>query len=457
MRLIRTLLSLACAIGFLGRVAQAELTWDFDTGDGTTPTLDGWIIISNGDPGIDGQPLIQVEGSERNRLPNAPVLTTSWDRDGQAGGFIGDSAHPPLVARSPSFVITSATSITWQDVGGHSGLAPQLNAGVYDTGAQGLALVRASDAQMITSVAANVAAIIDIGILGIANDGIPYYLEAVDTRSGGWGYVEWDDITVPGMLHSLTWDFDTGDGTTPTLDGWTIISNGDPGIDGQPLIQVEGSERNRLPNAPVLTTSWDRDGQAGGFIGDSAHPPLVARSPSFVITSATSITWQDVGGHSGLAPQLNAGVYDTGAQGLALVRASDAQMITSVAANVAAIIDIGILGIANDGIPYYLEAVDTRSGGWGYVEWDDITVPGMLHSLGPPLFLNIERNGSVLNFSWPSRDGNLYRLWSSANANDPIASWIMVAEDIPANAPNGAMSMPQPEESRLLFRLEEYE
>jgi hypothetical protein len=190
---IHSICSAVCILGLSFGLAKADLIFDFDTGDGTTPSLDGWTVIMNGDPGIDGQPLIQLEASEQNRLVNAPVITTAWDRDGSAGGFAGDSAHPHLIMRSPSFSITEAGNITWRNAGGTgASLAPVLSAGTYNTGAQGVALVRASDGVMIASAVSNTSGIADGSIDpgALLNDGLGYYLEVVDTRSGGWGYSE---------------------------------------------------------------------------------------------------------------------------------------------------------------------------------------------------------------------------------------------------------------------------
>ena len=186
-------------LGLFSVSAQAAVVFTFDTGDGVTPSLDGWTIIAQS-TGAQNVPYLQVDGSERNRINTDPVLGTAWDIDGEGGGFRGDNAHDPLIARSPSFFINEAGNITWSDAGGNNGTAPVGTAGSYGAGAQGLALVRESDGVVIASVAANQTPVIDVGALGLLNDGNAYFLEAVDTRSGGWGYVEWDNISVPGSL-----------------------------------------------------------------------------------------------------------------------------------------------------------------------------------------------------------------------------------------------------------------
>lgn len=240
----------------------------------------------------------------------------------------------------------------------------------------------------------------------------------------------------------LLWDFDTGNGVTPSLDGWTIMSNGDPAIDRQPLIQVEGSERNRLANEPVLTTSWDRDGEAGGFIGDGSHPHLIARSPTFLITEAGDITWQEPHTNSGAAPVLTAGTYNDGAMGMALVRASDGVMIASVATTTATkVFDVdGALDLLNDGVGYYLEAVDTYIGGWGYIEWDNVSVPGELVS-GPsaaPFKLTITPNATTpgsYDFEWVGKEGKLYDLVSATSLATAPGTWDVYDPDGPGGEP----------------------
>ncbi|MFN3169022.1 MAG: hypothetical protein ACE37H_18395 [Phycisphaeraceae bacterium] len=206
--------------------ARALLFWDFDTGDGVTPSLNDWEVIANGDPAINNQPLMQVEGSERNRLGTDPVLGTSWDAEGKAGGFIGDGQHPPLIARSPEFFITEVGAITWADAGANFGTAPDGTAGSYAAGAQGLALLRASDGALIASVAGNdPVAAIDTDALGLTNDGVAYFLEAVDTRSGSWGYIEWDEIAVPGEIASAMPGDTDNDGDIDDTDLGTSFSN----------------------------------------------------------------------------------------------------------------------------------------------------------------------------------------------------------------------------------------
>ena len=168
------------------------------------------------------------------------------------------------------------------------------------------------------------------------------------------------------------WDF-SDDLNAPSLDGWSIISQGV----GRPKIQAERSEANRLGPAPVLTTAFDIP--AGGFVGDDGHVPLIARSPEFMITIAGDITFDSVGGHTNaIAPGLGAGAYASGAMGISLVRALDGVRVLSVETSqfgTATGYSFDITPYVNDGNKYYLEAVDNFGGGWGYVEWDNFKIP----------------------------------------------------------------------------------
>ena len=187
------------AIGLCGSAA-ANILYTFDNGAGA-PDWQGWTLVSqnSGDPKI-----LVANVSERSYMIHRPCITT---RSGTVdGGFAGDASHPPLIARSPSFKITGSP-ITFESAGGNlSSLAPNLGTGDYSSQVMGVALVRASDGARVASVrtgSQDVAPTMRSNTLDTTDyvdDGTDYYLEAVDTFSGGWGFIEWDTFSIPGTL-----------------------------------------------------------------------------------------------------------------------------------------------------------------------------------------------------------------------------------------------------------------
>jgi prepilin-type N-terminal cleavage/methylation domain-containing protein len=175
-----------------------------------------------------------------------------------------------------------------------------------------------------------------------------------------------------------TWDFADSDGY-PSLDGWTIIQQSN-GQDNVPYLQASDRSERGMSSVPVLTTAWDHRGQTAGFIGDNGHDPLVARSPTFTIPAgATQITWQVQGGSaSAAAPSLGTGAYASGVQGTVLVRTSTNERVMARKVDAQAIAtpqSFDVSAFAGDGQQYYIEVVDTRSGGWGYCDWDEFQLP----------------------------------------------------------------------------------
>lgn len=69
--------------------------------------------------------------------------------------------------------------------------------------------------------------------------------------------------------------------------------------------------------------------------------------------------------------------------------------------------------------------------------------------------LTIVRNAPYLHFTWNSRSGKLYRLWSSPNlASRPPTGWTLVQESIPAYPPS--LQILQPADPKMFYVLEEY-
>ena len=339
-----------------------------DFSDGT---LQGWQVISQG-----GGPNALVAASESGRIATGPCLTTSKTLLG--GGFTGDNVHAPIIVRSPTFVITNAGWITWTTVGGNDTgtVDPGTGTGPYPAGAMGVTLVEADTGNRIMSdQLTQFATILNkwFDVSSLANLGTRYYLELVDNFGGPWGYAEWDNVHIPGqVVPMLTYNFNDG-----TMQDWQVISQG-----GGPNALPSASWNNLLGADQCLSTA--RTTSDGGFTGDDVHSPIVVRSPTFTINAgATVITWSTVGGSAGgtVDPGTGTDPYPDGAMGVALVEAATGDRIMSDRLNQEDAVgrksfDVSIL--ADNGTSYYLEVVDNFSGGWGYGEWDDFTIPGKL-------------------------------------------------------------------------------
>ena len=350
-------------------------------------TFQGWQVISQG-----GGPNGLVAASESGRMTTTPCLTTAKTVVG--GGFTGDSGHAPIIIRSPTFLITNAGMITWNTVGGNSATAdPGTGSGPYPGGAMGVALVEANTGNRVLSDRLTQTGDLTskmFDVTSLANNGIPYYLEAVDNFSGGWGYAEWDNFSIPGeVVPTLVYNFNDG-----TLQDWRVIAQG-----GGPNALATTSWNNLLGADPCLTTS--RSVAGGIFMGDDPHAPIVVRSPTFTINpGATLITWNTVAGNCCATADPGTGMeaYPDGALGVVFVDASSGYRLLSDRLNqegVPARKSFDVSSYAGNGMTYYLEVVDNFSGGWGYGEWDDFTIPG---SLLPAPRMQVQSGGNPILF-----------------------------------------------------------
>ena len=187
-------------------VDPLPITFTFAGGTGQ-PDWQGWTVISQNNTG-SGPKILVSSRSERGNLKSPPVITTRSDTDG--GSFNGDSGHPVLIARSPSFQITSNLPITFESEGGSitGSIIPNLGTGDYTSNAMGACLVRADTGQRVTAVHTaqeNNRGTYQLDSSPFLNDGKRYCLEVVDNFSGGWGYVEWDTFVIPRGLAASTY------------------------------------------------------------------------------------------------------------------------------------------------------------------------------------------------------------------------------------------------------------
>jgi hypothetical protein len=73
-----------------------------------------------------------------------------------------------------------------------------------------------------------------------------------------------------------------------------------------------------------------------------------------------------------------------------------------------------------------------------------------------PFNLLVTQNGSDLEFAWESETGMLYNLLSSADLAADLATWDLVAGDLPATPPSNMMSITRPGDLTRFYRVEEF-
>jgi len=203
---------------------------------------------------------------------------------------------------------------------------------------------------------------------------------------------------------AVTYNFNNG------LQGWTIISQNTTGTG--PQLMVSSTSEQGLMTFPVLTTRSDTDG--GVYNGDAAHPVLVARSPSFTISSGALITFDSAGGSSvnAVAPALGSGAYNSNALGVSLVDATTGSRVLSVKTTnelAKSTYTLDPSAFANNGRSYYLEVVDNYTGGWGYCEWDNFNIQA---SVALPL-ISIAATDALATEGTPATDTSTFTVTRS--------------------------------------------
>ncbi len=158
----------------------------------------GWHIISQNNT-ARGPRIMLTHRSERNLL-QGPVISTRSNTD--SGKFNGDAHHTQLVVRSPSFKITSKSPIVFESAGGNhkESVTPSLGVGRYNQHAIGVVLVESKSGRRVMSIKTaqgNRKTIYKLQTDKYLNNGKYYHIEVVDNFSGAWGYVEWDNFSIP--------------------------------------------------------------------------------------------------------------------------------------------------------------------------------------------------------------------------------------------------------------------
>lgn len=181
--------------------AGAALVYNFDVAADDGATTQGWIHTRGG-------PSVPVDGGRGASVGG--------------GGAAGqeDGVHPNLVFSSPAFFLDGSGPLTFQLHGG-TGVGDAQAATFYSSlsnipvgdstadanGRQYVALRRVSDGAYLlngqrpaqnndwVTVSFSQAQLAPFVLAGVS-----YQLDLIETRHGGWGHTEIDDVSIPGVL-----------------------------------------------------------------------------------------------------------------------------------------------------------------------------------------------------------------------------------------------------------------
>jgi hypothetical protein len=166
-----------------------------------------------GDDGAETQGWIHTRGG-----PSVPVA-------GGRGASVGggslpgqeDGPHPNLVFSSPAFFLDGSGDLTFQLKGGEGkgdvptttffGNLSEIPAGESTTdGFQYVALRRVSDGAYLLNAQRSVqdntwepGMFTQAQLAPLMQPGVGYQLDLIETRHGGWGHTEIDDVSIPGV------------------------------------------------------------------------------------------------------------------------------------------------------------------------------------------------------------------------------------------------------------------
>ena len=191
--------ALGLSVCFAPATAKAQLVFDFDSpagDDGQDP--DGWINTLGASVPVEGGRGASVGG----------------------GGGPGqeDGPHPNLVFSSPQFFLNPTGDLIYSLRGGEgagdqpsanlpTNLSQIPNAESTPGGVQGVGLRRVSDgAYVITRQKPNEGndwqplTITQAELAPFVQAGTAYQFDLFETRHGGWGHTEIDDVSIPGTL-----------------------------------------------------------------------------------------------------------------------------------------------------------------------------------------------------------------------------------------------------------------
>ncbi|MCB1100094.1 MAG: hypothetical protein KDN22_31305, partial [Verrucomicrobiae bacterium] len=227
-----------------------------------------------------------------------------------------------------------------------------------------------------------------------------YTLDVFDSYSGGWGWIAFDNVTVPGELvvpSEIVFDFEDG-----TRQGWTTVSSDtDLPHEFKPTNeQSENGEAFPVPASgdyqmvPLVFEAED-----GNNVRDGNHTTLLARSPEFYLDEG-ELSIAIVGGQAhGALPASPSDLADSTdaadgakAEGFGLRRVSDDSYVITGSRSTdddfyqnVVVSAEDLASYVSDTEKYTVDVFDSYSGGWGWIAFDNVVVPGRLVNPLPPV------------------------------------------------------------------------
>ncbi|MGK0186675.1 MAG: hypothetical protein ACI9R3_002458 [Verrucomicrobiales bacterium] len=387
---------------FMISVSQAQLVYDFEDG-----TAQGWTTISS-DAELPHEFRPTNEPSENGTTFPVPsqgdYQMVPLVFEAEDGTNIRDGAHQTLLTRSPEFLLESG-DLSIAIVGGDAhGALPDAPAALAETtdgdGAhvQGFGLRRVSDDTYVATGARSTNDDIYQDVVVTADtlapfisDSETYTVDVFDSSAGGWGWIAFDNVQVPGKLPASKVVFDFEDGTKQ---GWTTVSS-DADLPHEFLPTNEPSENGTTFPVPASgdyqVVPLVFEAEDGTNVRDGAHQTLLSRSPEFVL-GAGELSIAIVGGDAhGALPESPTDLAESTdaegvhAQGFGLRRVSDDSYVVTGARSTNDDIYQDVVVAAetlepfvSDTETYTVDVFDSSAGGWGWIAFDNVVVPGSL-------------------------------------------------------------------------------
>ena len=419
---LKSLLYFFASLLFVSQTAIAQQLF-FDFEDGTTQ---GWTTVLS-DTELPHAFTPTNEPSENDAIFPVPssgdYQMMPLEFENADGTNTRDGEHRTMLARSPEFLLTEG-ELSIAIVGGdaHGALPAKPSDLAESTDAaegskvQGFGLRRVSDDTYVVTGARSTnddiykkVVVPPADLAAHISDTETYTIDVFDSSSGGWGWIAFDNVSVPGKLPPPKVVFDFEDGTTQ---GWTTFLSdtnlphaftptNDPSENGSIFPVPSSGDYQMMPlefeNADGTNT---RDGE---------HRTMLARSPEFLLTEG-ELSIAIVGGdaHGALPAKPSDLAESTDAaegskvQGFGLRRVSDDTYVVTGARSTNDDIYQNVVVPAtdlaahiSDTETYTIDVFDSSSGGWGWIAFDEVVVPGTL----------VEASEIIFDFEDGSRQG----------------------------------------------------
>ncbi len=414
-----------------GTLPQEKLVYDFEDG-----TAQGWTVVSS-DTTLPHVFLPTNEPSENGQAFPAPasgdyqMLPIVYEAED--GSNVRDGAHQTLLSRSPEFYLGSG-DLSIAIVGGDAhGALPESPAALAETTdgegvhAQGFGLRRVSDDTYVATGARSTnddfyqeVVLSSEDLAEFVSETETYTVDVFDSSAGGWGWIGFDHVQIPGTLAApaeIVFDFEDG-----SAQGWTNVSfDGDlphafthtnePSENGETFPTPASGDYQMLP---IVFEAED-----GSNVRDGAHQTLIARSPEFYLSEG-DLSVSIVGGDAhGALPESPAALAETTdgegvhAQGFGLRRVSDDVYVVTGARGTnddfyqeVTIPATDLESFVSESETYTVDVFDSSAGGWGWIGFDNVKVPGTLVDSLPPVIPGlVDDDGDGMDDAWETRNG----------------------------------------------------